>query len=543
MTESYWAKDTSEDIVEWTLGDLLRRAASDVPDRLALVHGVDDVRARRRWTYRALLDAAEQVARALLTQFVPGERVAVWAPNSPEWILLQHGAGLAGLVLVPVNPAYLADELMHILKSSQVAGIFFAPIYRNNDMWAILASIRPHLPSLREAVSLQDWEAFMRQGNVDTPLPTVTPDDMVQIQYTSGTTGFPKGACLHQRGIVNASRFAALRAGFEDGGVWVNAMPLFHMGGCGVSGVGAMAQRGTFVLMPAFDAASMLEILESERGTATLVVPTMLVAMLEHPDLPRRNLSSLKTILSGASAVPAALVRRATRVFGCKFSILFGQTELNGVITQTSGNDTPEDQSETVGRPLPHMELKIADPVTGDIVPLDTPGEICVRGYQTMKGYFHDADATGSTLDDDGWLHMGDIGAMDCRGYVRITGRLKDMFIRGGENIYPREIEDVLFEHPDIAQACILGLPDERWGEVVAAVVRLSVPKTLTTVDRLHAYCRSRLAAYKTPAIWFFIDDWPMTATGKVRRHVLRELILGGEYEGVAAPKTSRLQT
>ncbi|MBU7437862.1 AMP-binding protein [Paraburkholderia fungorum] len=547
LAGSYWAKDTSLEVLDCTLGDLLRKAAAEVPERIALVEGIDGYAARRRWSYRALLEAAEQVAHALLSRFAPGERIAVWAPNCPEWILLQHGAGLAGIVLVPVNPAFLADELTHVLKTSEVAGVFYASLYRNNDLSAVLTSVRARLPHLRETVCLSDWEDFVDSASARTPLPAIAPGDMVQIQYTSGTTGFPKGACLHQRGIVNASRFAALRAGFGDGGVWVNAMPLFHVGGCGVSAVGALAQRGTFVLMPGFDAAKMLEMIESERGTATLVVPTMLVAMLDHPDRPRRDLSSLKLILSGASAVPSALVRRTTTTFGCKFSILFGQTELNGVITQTGGDDSPEDQAETAGRPLPQMELKIADPISGEVLPLDTSGEICARGYQTMQGYFNAADATSATLREDGWLHTGDLGAMDERGYVRVTGRLKDMIIRGGENIYPREIEEVLFDHPDIAHVCVIGLPDERWGEVVAAVIRLSAndraapdtaPPCAAFVDGLHAWCRSRLAAYKTPAIWFFIDEWPLTASGKVRRHVLREQILGGGHRGLVVTKT-----
>ncbi|VVE18291.1 AMP-binding protein [Pandoraea nosoerga] len=541
LTNAYWGIDTSEAVLDCTVGDLLRRVASEVPDRLALVEGAGAFETRRRWTYRQLLNTALDVAQVLLTRFTSGERIAVWAPNCPEWILLQHGASFAGLVVVPVNPAFLADELTHVLGTSQVSGIFFPSQYRNSDMRAILASARTRLPHLRDEICLDDWEQFMATPYERVELPTISPCDMVQIQYTSGTTGFPKGACLHQRGIVNASRFSALRAGFPEGGVWVNAMPLFHVGGCAVSAIGAMSQRGTFVLMPGFDAAAMLEILESERGTATLVVPTMLVALLDHPDRAKRDVSSLKLILSGASAVPAALVRRTIAAFDCKFSILFGQTELNGVITQTGGDDSPEDQSETVGRPLPQMEVKIADPVTGEVLPLDVQGEICARGYQTMLGYFNAVDATGATLRDEGWLHTGDLGAMNDRGYVRVTGRLKDMIIRGGENIYPREIEEALFEHPAISNACIIGLPDDKWGEVVAAVVKLagSVERQADaeTVDVLHAWCRERLAAYKTPAVWYFIDEWPLTASGKVRRHVLREQIVGGCYPAYVATK------
>ena len=532
LAESYWAADNSEKMLDLTLGDLLRQVASEVPDRTALVEGTPDPATRRRWTYREFLSAAEQVAQSLLGRFAPGEHVAVWAPNCAEWILLQHGASLAGLVLVTVNPAYLAEELEHVLKASKVRGIFFTDVYRSNNMKAILESVRPRLPELREAVSFSDWGRFIQEGKSDVELPLVSPSDMVQIQFTSGTTGLPKGACLHHRGIINASRFLALRAGFPDGGVWVNAMPLFHVGGCAVSEIGTLAQRGTFVLMTAFDAAAMLEIFESERGNITLVVPTMLIAMLDHPDRQRRDLSSLRAVMSGATAVPAALVRRATQTLGCKFTMLFGQTELNGVITQTHLDDTPEDQAETVGRPLPRMEVKIADPQTGDVLPLDTPGEICARGYQTMKGYFEMPAESSATLRDDGWLHTGDLGSMDQRGYVRITGRLKDMIIRGGENIYPREIEEILFEHPGVSMASVVGMPDQKWGEVVAAVIRAASPQDPPTVMELHAYCRSRLAAYKTPSVWFFINDFPMTASGKIRKHILRDDLLKSGIKG-----------
>lgn len=541
LERSYWTKDASEPVLELTLGDLLRRVAAEVPDRTALVEGSADAGGRRRWSYRSLLEVVEKVAHVLAARFQPGERIAIWAPNCPEWILLQHGAALAGLVLVPVNPAFLAEELRHVLQTSRAVAIFFVASWRNNDLASILESIRPDVPSLRDAVSLDDWDTFVGGPDIGISLPATTPDDMLQIQYTSGTTGFPKGACLHHRGIVNASRFVARRAGFADGGVWVNAMPLFHVGGCGVAAVGALALRGTLVLMPGFDAASMLEVLESEQGTATLLVPTMLVAMLDHPDRVRRNLSNLQTILSGAAPVPAALVRRATEAFGCRLSILFGQTELNGVITQTALGDPEDLLFTTVGRPLPQMELKIADPLTGEALPLDTPGEICARGYQTMKGYLQITDdASTKALRADGWLHTGDLGTMDRHGYVRITGRLKEMIIRGGENIYPGEIERLLLDHPDVAQACVLGLPDEKWGEVVVAVLRLAAQASAVTAQQMHAYCRANLAAYKTPTVWYFVDEWPLTASGKVVRHLLRSQLMEGRHQGVVVAHTSR---
>jgi fatty-acyl-CoA synthase len=354
----------------------------------------------------------------------------------------------------------------------------------------------------------------------------VAPGQAAQIQYTSGTTGFPKGALLHHRGVVNASLFVAKGAGFAPGGVWINAMPMFHIGGGTLTELGTIALRGTYVLMPAFDAELILELIETYRGTITLVVPTMLVAMLAHPDSATRDLSSLATLMSGAAVVPAALVRQAKETFGCQFSILFGQTELHGVICQTRLDDSPEDQSETIGRPLPQVEVRINDLLTGEVLPVGEQGEICARGYQTMLGYFEMPTETDSALEHDGWAHTGDLGSMDERGYLTITGRLKDMIIRGGENIYPREIEDILFSHPAVSEVTVVGLPDEKWGERVAAVVKLAAP---VTPDELRVYCRQHLAKYKTPSDWFFVDDYPMTASGKVQKFLLREDIEAGK--------------
>ncbi|WP_218510381.1 AMP-binding protein [Variovorax sp. dw_308] len=533
---SYWPADPSQAVLDVTLGDLLRQVASEVPDRIALVEGGTMASERRRWTYRELLEGAECAARALLGRFAPGERVAVWAPNCAEWIFLQHGASLAGIVLVTVNPAFLSKELEHVLRTSGASGIFHVDTYRKNDMKAGVEAVRPRLPGLRHAISFSSWDRFLAEARPDVLLPRVSPGDTVQIQYTSGTTGFPKGACLHHRGIVNASRYVALRAEFPVGGVWVNAMPLFHVGGCAVTEIGALAQRGTFVLLPAFDAGEMLEILESERGNIALLVPTMILAMLEHPDCKGRDLSSLQTVLSGAAVVPAALVRRTMEAFGCAFSILFGQTEGNGVFTQTRLTDSPVQQAETVGTPLPCLEMKIGDPLSGEILPAGVPGEICVRGYQAMTGYWDMPEATALALRDEGWLHTGDMGMMDGQGYLRVTGRLKDMIIRGGENIYPREIEDVLVGHPAVGDATVVGVPDERWGEVVVAIIRPASPQSPPAEDELRGWCRGKLAAYKTPVVWHFVEAFPLTASGKIRKHVLREQLRSGELVTLPVP-------
>ena len=533
LTESYWPADTSEDLLNLSLGDLLRQVASEVPDRMALVEGIPDASARRRWTYAQMLATAEQVARALLSRFEPGERIAVFAANCPEWVLLQHGVSLAGMVLVPVNPAYKAAEVEVVLRSSQTVAIFHADVYRDNDLRKLIAGVRPRLPLLREVVSLSDWETFIQSGDASTPLPSVAPEQMILIQYTSGTTGIPKGACLHHRGVINTSRQVARRAGFEDGDVWVNAMPMFHIGGSVVTELGTITSRGTYVIMPGFDPAQMLEIIESERGNATLIVPTMILNLLEHPAFPNHDLSSIKTILSGASAVPAALVHRTKEALGCQFTILFGQTELNGVVCQTRVDDSIEDQSQTLGQPLPQVELKIACPETGEVRPIGISGEIYARGYQLMLGYFGMDEATQATIGEDGWLHTGDLGIMDERGYVRIAGRLKDMIIRGGINIYPREIEDVLFDHPEVNQAAVIGVPDEKWGEVIAAIILPNTPQNPPPASDLFAYCRDKLASHKAPTLWYFVDAYPLTPSGKIQKFKLLEWVDSGVIKPV----------
>ena len=529
LTESHWPADTSEDLIDVTLGDLLRQGAADVPDRIALVDGVPDAMARRRWTYAQLLDEAERIARALLQRFEPGEAVAVYAANSADWVLLQQALSLAGLLLVPLNPAYKADEVEVILRSSQAVGIFHDDAYRGNDMSAVIEQMRARLDHLREAIPMSEIGSLAGEGAADTALPSVAPGDVLQIQYTSGTTGVPKGALLHHRGVVNTSRFVAQRAGFPDGGVWVNAMPMFHIGGAAVTEIGCLSRQGTFVLAPGFEPGAVLELLESERGNVTLVVPTMIHALLEHPDFQRRDLSSMRTILSGAAAVPAALVHRVKRELGCDFTILFGQTEINGVVCQTRIDDSVEDQSETLGQPLPHAEVKIIDTEGGAVQPLGASGEICVRGYQTMAGYHNLPDATAETIDADGWLRMGDLGIMDERGYVRIAGRLKEMIIRGGMNLYPREIEDAILDHPDVAQVSVLGIPSEKWGEVVGAVVMPRDSGHPPAPQDLNDHCRERLAAHKSPALWYFVDAYPLTPSGKVQKFKLLESIQAEE--------------
>jgi fatty-acyl-CoA synthase len=526
-TVSYWPAEPGE-IRDVTVCDTIRHAAATVPDRLALVDCVVDPAARRQWTYAGFLADSERVARALLARFNPGDRIAVWAPNSAEWIILQQGVALAGMVLVALNPGYRARELEFVLRQSGAVALFSVDSYRGFEMRALVDDIRPGLPELRAVFSFGGWEEFLAGGDPDRELPAVTPTDIVQLQYTSGTTGFPKGAMLHHKGLVNEATFVAERSGLTDGGVYVNAMPMYHIGGGAVTSFGAWAKRGTFVILPGFDPAHLLEAFETYRGTHALLVPTMLITVLDHPDRPRRDLSSVQTILSGAAAVPASLVRRTIELLGCRFSILFGQTETHGVISQTRVTDAPEDQAGTVGQPLPQLEVKIADPLTGEPAPIGEQGEICCRGYQNMIGYYGLPDETAATIDDDGWLHLGDVGEMDERGYLKITGRTKDMIIRGGLNLYPAEIEGALTDHPAIETAAVIGVPDERWGEQVGAVLRLRPGHRRPPVEELTAFLRGQLAAHKTPVFWAFREELPMTPSGKIQKFVLREEVVKG---------------
>jgi acyl-CoA synthetase (AMP-forming)/AMP-acid ligase II len=522
VATSYWPADTSEPVLETTVGGVLRAAAAAAPEMTAMVAGVPDPGGRRRWTYSGLLAEAEQAARALAARFAAGERVAVWAPNLPEWVILEFAAGLAGLVLVTVNPALRPAELAYVLNQSGAAGIFLVPEFRS-PMAQFLDEVRPDVPALREVVYFTDWTEFLASAPDQAALPEVSPDDIAQIQYTSGTTGFPKGAELHHRGLTNNARFFAGRMGLQPGDTYVNPMPLFHTAGCAMGVLGVTQKLAVHVPVLAFDPALVLELLEAERGAAFLGVPTMLIAMLGHPDFERRDLSSVRTAVSGGSPVPAGLVRQVEDRLGVRFSIVFGTTECSPLVTQVKLDDPDQDRAETLGTPLPQTEVMIADVATGQPVPLGEPGELCTRGYLVMRGYHDAPEATAAAIDAEGWYHTGDLASLDDRGYLRIEGRIKDMIIRGGENIYPREIEDALFAHPAVAEAVVIGVPDQTWGEAVAAFVRPLPGQPAPAPDELRAWCREHLAPYKTPVHWVFVDAFPMTPSGKIQKFKLRE--------------------
>jgi fatty-acyl-CoA synthase len=519
LTTSYWPADTSAPVLDTTIGGVLRAAAGRAPDQPALIAGDPAAGRRQPWSYAELLAEAERAAHALLARFQPGEPVAVWSGNCPEWVLLEFAAGLAGLTLVPVNPAYQAEELAHVLGHCGAAGIFLAAGHRGGSLPAILDQVRARLPRLREVIPLEEWGRFCAADGGGR-LPEVDPASPAQILYTSGTTGRPKAAVLTHRGLTNNARLAAEAIGMRAGAAGVNPMPLFHVAGCGLLTLGRVQTLGTHVLMSRFDPGLALELTQAYRGDHIGGVPAMLTALLGQPGLAERDLSCVRYALSGGATVPAELVRQVEAAFGVPFVITFAQTESSCSITMTRASDTAADRAETLGRPLPQTEVKIADPRTGDTVACGTVGEICTRGYLVMDGYLGDPQATGAAIDAGGWLHTGDLGSMDSRGYCRIEGRIKDMIIRGGENIYPREIEAVLLSHPAVTGAVVVGVADRFWGEVVGAAVSTAAGPPPTGTE-LAEFCRARLAAYKVPVSWLFTSAFPLTATGKVRKDVL----------------------
>ena len=505
---------------ELSVADALREAADSDPGHIAIVHRASGT----RLSYGELLADSERVARALLTRFAPGEHVAVCTPNVPEFLLLQFGAALAGIVLVPVPPALRSRDLAHVLGASHAAGVFFTPAFRDVDIAALIGELRPELGELREAVSLNDWETFLGHG-IDGALPAAQPGDPSQIQFTSGSTGTPKGAVLHHRGILNTARFVAEDLELTDDDVWLMCMPLTYIAGCTISVLAAVQARATIVLCD-FEPGQVLALMESERATVMIVAAAMLQMLLDHEDFARRDLSSLRVVSVGGSTIPPELGRRAKSALGVPLTIVYGLTEACGIVVQTRIDDPEAERTQTIGRPHPHVEAAIVDPESGEPVPVGTAGELWLRGYFVMDGYLDLPDATSAAIDTDGWLHTGDLATIDEHGYLRITGRLKEIVNRGGRKIAPGEIEALLTTHPAVALCAIVGVPDERLGEEVAAFVQL-VPGATVSEQDLASLCDAELAAFKRPRHWVFLDALPLTRSGKIHKPSLRELFCG----------------
>ena len=533
LTTSHAIGESTPPIRDLTIGDLLREAAAAAPDQVALIEGIPlaDGVVRRQWTYAELLAQSERTARALLHRFEPGSHIAVWAHNIPEWELLEFGCALAGMVIVTVNPAFQRHELHYVLRQSKARAVFVVPSHHGNAMLATAQDVQGECHELQDIISFDNWDHFLTGADQFTgDLPQVASTDPVMLQYTSGTTGFPKGALLHHRGLVNNGHHVVDRLGIADGDVYVQTMPLFHTGGSAIGVLGCASKHLTQVLVREFEPGLVIELSQTYKSNTMLGVPTMLVAILEHSDFADADLSSLKALCSGGSLVPEHLVRTFEEKLGAPFTIVFGQTECSPVASMTRPTDTIEDKAGTIGPPMPNVEVRIVDPESGETLPIGEVGEYVTRGYHVMHEYFEMPEATAETIDADGWLHTGDLAAMDDRGYCTVEGRLKDMIIRGGENIYPKELEELLFAHEAVGEVAVVGLPDDNWGETVGAFIR---PAPGATVDKqqLFDYLRERLAPHKTPRQWFAVDEFPFTGSGKIQKFKLRQQWIDGEWD------------
>ena len=531
LTEAYFPAQRDIDVREITVGGLLREIAARRSDAEALVEVRQSGEIGRRWSYGALLADSERLAGALAARFRPGERVVVWAPNSPEWVLMEYACALAGLVLVTANPAYQVRELRYVLEQSGAVGLFLVREFRGNPMAEIGAAAAAGLAAVREIVDMNDAALHAGGGEGARALPEVAPGDAAQIQYTSGTTGFPKGAVLSHRGLVNNARYYAGRCGVTESTTWINPMPMFHTSGCGMLTLGSLQAGCRMVLVSLFDPHVIIGLIESQKASIALGVPTMILAMLDAQEASPRDVSTLELISSGGAMVAPELVRRTQRTFGCAFSTLYGQTEHSPVIAQHHDGDSIDDICNTVGQPIPQTEVSIRRVADNRTAAVDEIGEICSRSPSVMLGYHDNDEATAEAIDAEGWLHTGDLGRMDARGYVTITGRVKEMIIRGGENHFPAEIENVLLEHASVAEVAVVGLPDETWGEVIAAFVRTEGSQELDR-DALHDHCRARLSPQKTPTLWCRVDAYPMTGSGKIQKFRLRDGYVAGQYRG-----------
>ena len=519
LTQSLYEADASVEILDWSVGDMLRDAARQVPERIALKEPGAEGRA---WTYADLLAAAEKTAAALLAEYSPGDRVAVWGINKAEYVLLEMGAALANIVLVTLNPMARGDELHYLLSQSRSRGLIYDADFRGMDNHELVAELRPRLPDLQSIWCFDAWNDFLAQGEEGVTLPKVDPAGPVLILYTSGTTGKPKGVVLRHRGVVNNGRLGASRYEIEPGGVWLNVLPMFHIGGSITMTLGCLTNLGTQIVLPGFDPALMLRAIHEDKATITMAVPTMLIAMFEHPIFPTIDCSSLEVLVTGGTTVPPEIIAETRDKMGVEMEVIFGQTEAGGVMAQSGRSDDIDRISSTVGRPFPSYSMKIVDTETGDIVAPETIGEICVCSPCMMKEYFEMPERTAETIDAEGWLHTGDLGLMRADGYVQITGRLKDMIISGGENIYPREIEDRLITHPDIAEVAVFGVPDKRWGERIVAAVRTEGGKQLDGAA-YSEFLDGNIARHKIPREWIQVDALPINTSGKVQKFILQE--------------------
>lgn len=537
LMDSYARGDSDTAILDDTIGRNLHRTVERHAERDALV----DVASGRRWTYSEFAADVELLAAGLLVAGVQvGDRVGIWAPNCPEWTLAQYATAEIGAILVNINPAYRSHELQFVLRQASVSVLLSATEFKGSDYTAMIDDVRPEVTTLREVLfigSIQ-WEAMTDRGHralAKTPRmvadvsSTLRPDDAINIQYTSGTTGFPKGATLSHRNILNNGFFVGELCHYTENDRVCIPVPFYHCFGMVMGNLACTSHGATMVIPgPAFDPVATLTAVADEKCTSLYGVPTMFIAELALENIGAFDLSSLRTGIMAGSPCPTEVMKQVIERMGmAEVSICYGMTETSPVSLQTRSDDSIEQRVSTVGRVGPHLEVKIVDPVLGETLPRGEAGELCTRGYSVMIGYWEQPDKTAEAIDSDGWMHTGDIGVMDGDGYVAITGRIKDMVIRGGENIYPREVEEFLYTHPDILDAQVIGVPDEKYGEELMAWIQLRDGAAPLDSDAVRQFCDGRLAHYKIPRYVHIVDEFPMTVTGKVRKVEMRERSLG----------------
>ena len=513
-----------------TIGANLERTVARFGDREALV----DVPSGRRWTYRELDADVDRVARGLLAVGVEkGDRVGIWSPNCAEWVLVQYATAKIGAILVNVNPAYRSHELAFVVNQSGMRLLVSAVAHKTSDYRAMVEGVRGECPALADVVFIGEdsWAELVAggtggpEGAVAERMARLGTDDPINIQYTSGTTGFPKGATLSHHNILNNGFFVGELVSYDETDRICLPVPFYHCFGMVMGNLGATTHGACMVIpAPSFDPEATLRAVQSERCTSLYGVPTMFIAELGLPSFADFDLSSLRTGIMAGSPCPVEVMKRVvTEMHMAEVAICYGMTETSPVSTMTRPDDDLSRRTETVGRTMPHLESKVIDPVTGLTVPRGEAGELCTRGHTVMLGYWDQPDKTAEAIDAARWMHTGDLATMDADGYLNIVGRIKDMVIRGGENVYPREVEEFLYGHPDIADVSVIGVPDEKYGEELMAWVVLKPGAEPLTAEAVREFCSGRLAHYKVPRYVHIVDGFPMTVTGKVRKVEMRE--------------------
>jgi fatty-acyl-CoA synthase len=513
-----------------TIGDDFDRTVAAFGDRDALV----DRASGRRWTYRELADEVNSVALGLLDLGVEkGDRVGIWAPNCAEWTFTQYATAKIGAILVNINPAYRTHELSYVLNQAGIRTLVSARSFKSSDYAAMIDEVRGECPALRDVILIgsEEWTDLVMTGRggsaalLEELQEGLSADEPINIQYTSGTTGFPKGATLSHHNILNNGFFVGELCSYTEQDRVCIPVPFYHCFGMVMGNLAATSHGACMVIpAPGFDPKATLEAVAAERCTSLYGVPTMFIAELADPSFAEHDLSSLRTGIMAGSPCPVEVMKQVIERMGMsEVAICYGMTETSPVSTQTRKDDSIERRVSTVGRVMPHLEVKIVDPETGATLPRGVPGEFCTRGYSVMLGYWEQPDKTAEAIDAARWMHTGDLGVMDDDGYLNITGRIKDMVIRGGENVYPREIEEFLYTHPDILDAQVIGVPDERYGEELMVWVRMREGAEPLTAEALREFCTGKLAHYKIPRYVHIVDEFPMTVTGKIRKVQMRE--------------------